>query len=110
MVAHPKHPLGSPHTTMTRTVVGKVNPLNFYGIRKLQVPPPHFEYLSIEMRRYNLEKTIIKWIERNLKGRFYVGIVYELDKHNKQNTVIKIGFEEPKELSFFTLSCPYLKY
>jgi predicted secreted protein len=95
---------------MTKTIPQKINPLNFYGIRKLQVPPPHFEYLTIEMSRYNLEQTIIKWIEQNLKGRFYVGAIYELDKNNKQSKVIKIGFEEPKELSFFTLSCPYLKY
>lgn len=95
---------------MTKTTVRKINPLNFYGIRKLQVPPPHFECLSIEMNRYNLEQTIVKWIEQNLKGRFYVGAVYELDKNNKQSKVIKIGFEDPKELSLFTLSCPYLKY
>jgi hypothetical protein len=88
----------------------KVNPLNFYGIRQLKVPPPHFEYITIEMRRYNLEQTIVRWIEKNLKGRFYVGQIYELDKNNKEIKVIKIGFEDPKELSLFTLGCPYLKY
>lgn len=74
------------------------------------MPPPHFEYVTIEMRRYNLEQTIVKWIENNLKNRFYVGTIHELDKNNKQAKVIKIGFEDPKELSLFTLSCPYLKY
>jgi len=95
---------------MIKHSVEKINPLNFYGIRKLEVPPPHFEYVTIEMRRYNLEQTIVRWIEKNLRGRFYVGAIYELDKNNKQQKVIKIGFEEPKELSVFTLGCPYLKY
>lgn len=95
---------------MLRNRPNKINPLNFYGIRQLKVPPPHFEYITIEMRKYNLEQTIVKWIEKNLKGRFYVGAMYELDKNNKQVKVIKIGFEDPKELSIFTLSCPYLKY
>ena len=95
---------------MLRNRLEKINPLNFYGIRQLEIPPPHFEYTTIEMRRYNLEQTIVKWIEKNLKGRFYVGSIHELDKNNKQVKVIKIGFEDPKELSIFTLSCPYLKY
>lgn len=95
---------------MLRNRLEKINPLNFYGIRQLEVPPPHFEYTTIEMRRYNLEQTMVKWIEKNLKGRFYVGTMYELDKNNKQVKVIKIGFEDPKELSVFTLGCPYLKY
>lgn len=88
----------------------KINPLDFYGIRQLKVPPPHFEYVTIEMRRYNLEQTIVKWIETNLKGRFYVGSIHELDRNNKHSRVIKIGFEDPKESSIFTLGCPYLKY
>lgn len=95
---------------MLRNRSEKINPLNFYGIRQLKAPPPHFEYTTIEMRTYNLEQTIVKWVEKNLRGRFYVGVMYELDKNNKQVKVIKIGFENPKELSVFTLSCPYLKY
>jgi len=87
----------------------KVNALNFYGIRRMKVPPPHFEYISIAMRGYNLEHSILKWVERNTNGRFYVGSMYELDKNNKETKIIKIGFENPKELSLFTLGCPYLK-
>jgi len=95
---------------MLKNRPAKINPLNFYGIRQLKVPPPHFEYVTVEMRRYNLEQTIVKWIEKNLKGRFYVGSIHELDKNNKQARVIKIGFEDAKEVSVFTLGCPYLKY
>ena len=86
------------------------NPLDFYEIRRLEVPSPHFECMSISLNTYNLEQTIVKWIETNLRGRFYVGSVTELDTDNQFKKMIKVGFEDPKELSFFTLACPYLKY
>jgi len=86
------------------------NPLNFYGIRQVRVPPPYFESISLELSRYNLEQTIIKWITENLKGRFYVGSITELNKSNQYVMLLKVAFEDPKELSFFTLACPHLKY
>lgn len=56
--------------------------------------------------KYNLEKSIIDWIEDKLNGRFYVGKTI-----NESNTIgLKIGFEDAKELSYFTLACPHLKY
>ena len=87
----------------------KANPLNFFQIRRLEVPPGHFEYSSIPLK-YNLEDSLSKWIEENLKGRYYVGKDLGIDKDNSLSIVIKIGFEEPKELSYFNLACPHLKY
>jgi hypothetical protein len=87
----------------------KPNKYGLFDIRKFKVPAPHFDYICIA-QRYNIEKSIEKWIQDNLKGRFYLGKSYELDKENNATTVIKIGFEEAKELSYFTLACPYLKY
>jgi len=72
------------------------------------VPPPHFEYISLPLR-YNLEDALAKWITENLKGRYYIGKSVDLID-NSIETVVKIGFEDPKELSFFTLACPLLKY
>lgn len=85
------------------------NPLNLFDIRKLKVPPAHFEYITIPMT-YNLEDALVKWIEDHLKSRFYVGRTLGIDKNNQVATLIKVGFEEPKELSYFTLACPHLKY
>jgi len=85
------------------------NPLNLFDIRKLKVPPTHFEYITIPMT-YNLEDALVKWIEDHLKSRFYVGRTLGIDKNNQVATLIKVGFEEPKELSYFTLACPHLKY
>jgi hypothetical protein len=85
------------------------NPLNFYKIRKFKVPPQHLEYITVPLT-YNLEETVSKWIQAHLKGRFYVGKTLGVDKEDKLNTVLRIGFEEHKELSYFTLACPLLKY
>lgn len=60
--------------------------------------------------RYNLENSIIKWINLHQKGRFYVGKSIGINRQNAVENVIKVGFEDPKELSYFTLACPYLKY
>lgn len=85
------------------------NPLNLFDIRRLKVPPRHFEYISIPIR-YNLLDSITKWIVDNCKGRFYVGKTVDVDGSNTVSQMLKIGFEDPKEMSYFTLACPHLKY
>lgn len=86
------------------------NYLNFFEIRRAKVPPPWFDYINIPLR-YNMEQTLTKWIEENLKGRFYIGRSTQLSPEtNSPESVCKIGFENQKELSYFTLACPYLKY
>jgi hypothetical protein len=85
------------------------NALNLFDLRQLKVPPAHFEYISIPMR-YNLQDSMTRWITDNLKGRFYIGKTVEVDSSNQLATLLQVGFEEPKELSYFTLACPYLKY
>lgn len=86
------------------------NPLNFFEVRQVKILPPHFEHINVVMRLYNLEETIVKWIADNLKGRFYVGQTTTLDSQKQYQKVIQVGFEEPKELSYFSLACPHLKY
>lgn len=92
--------------------MGKIkdpNPLNFFEIRQLKVPPGHFEYILLP-QRYNLQDSITKWINEHLRGRFYVGKAVDLDGNNSISSMLKVGFEEPKEMSYFTLACPHLKY
>jgi hypothetical protein len=96
--------------TKKRLNILEPNPLNFYGIRQCLIPPPHFEYIVIDQQIYNLEQTIVRWITDNLKGRFYVDNVTILDASNQFQKGVKIGFENSKELSYFTLACPHLKY
>ena len=85
------------------------NPLNFFELRKLKVPPGHFEYITLPMK-YNLEDALIRWIEEHLKGRYYVGKTLSTDSSKQITTYLKVGFEDPKEISYFTLACPHLKY
>lgn len=85
------------------------NPLSFFGIRKLKVPPGHFEYIVLPMH-YNLEDALVRWIDDHLKGRYYIGKTISVDSSKLVTNAIKIGFEDPKELSYFTLACPHLKY
>mgnify|MGYP000008666977 CR=1 FL=1 len=87
-------------------MIKEPNPLNVYNLRTLKVPPPHFEYCLVPMT-YNLADAMTNWVKENLKGRYYIGS--SIDKENL-SSVLKIGFEEPKELSYFMLACPLLKY
>jgi hypothetical protein len=85
------------------------NPLNVFEVRRSTFASPHFEYVHIPMK-YNLEDSINKWIEKNLKNRYYVGKNVVLDSDNKITRVVTIGFEETKDMSYFMLACPFLKY
>lgn len=90
----------------------KINPLDFFNLRRVEFCPAHFETIDLAMS-YNLEKSIEVWISSNLKGRFYIGPHVTIKKDavtSKVTRVLRIGFEEKKELSFFTLACPLLKY
>lgn len=86
------------------------NPLNFFEARQSKVPPAYFEYISVE-GTYNMEGALVKWISQNLKGRFYVGRTVEVSsKTNRIESTIRVGFEDGKELAYFMLACPLLKY
>jgi hypothetical protein len=86
------------------------NLLNFFEARRSKVPVPHFEFISIP-HTYNIEDSLNKWIQQHLKGRYFIGKWVEISlKTDHIETVIKIGFEDGKELAYFMLACPLLKY
>jgi hypothetical protein len=87
----------------------KTNALNFFNVREVRHNAPHFETVNLETT-YNFEESIKGWIERNLKGRYYIGKTMILDSGNQYQNRVQIGFESPKELSYFMLACPHLKY
>lgn len=89
--------------------VKEPNPLNFYRLRKFKVPPEHFEFISVKLS-YNLEQALETWIKDHLKGRYYIGKSGGLDGDGNFCKNLKIGFEDPKEMSYFVLACPHLKY
>ena len=87
----------------------KINPLAVFNARRVKFAPPHFEYINVQLT-YNLEDSIVKWINQNLKNRFFVGTTVTLNSENKIQQVLTVGFEENKDLSYFALACPHLKY
>jgi len=85
------------------------NPLNVFELRRITLRPVHFEYVNVPMK-YNLEDSLAKWIVSNLKHRFYIGKNVSLDDNNKLIQVVTVGFEETRDMSYFMLACPHLKY
>lgn len=67
------------------------------------------EYLDISPN-YNLEKALVNWITSNCKSRFYIGKAINNPTGQSAESKIRIGFEDSKELSYFALACPLLKY
>ena len=85
------------------------NPLDVLDLRRVDFCPPHFITVDVP-RRYNIDRAICDWIEDNLSGRYYFGPAIGLDDMRNLTQTIRIGFEQPKESSFFMLACPHLKY
>lgn len=85
----------------------RINPLDIFEVRRVDFCPPYFE-TTIFPLRYNVKEAISEWIEDNLSGRYYVGKT--ITSHKTMNSNVKIGFENTKELSYFLLACPHLKY
>lgn len=85
---------------------GSINPLNILGQRKLSYSPPHF--VSINLAETALAEKFDHWIYSNLNSRYCVRTKLILDRNRKTMSVCEVSFEEPKELSMFTLACPYL--
>jgi hypothetical protein len=85
---------------------GKPNPLNYFGLRRVEFACPHFKYTSLEKFNPSLTKELDYWVKHNLNGRYYIGQDLALDHTNTIVYITKIGFEIEKELSFFKIACP----
>jgi hypothetical protein len=84
-----------------------LKPLSVIKKRKIKTMPPHFS--KIEIIEYDLiDSKLESWIVSKLNGRYSI----TREPHIKDNTLKSsffIGFEEPQELTFFTLGCPYYR-
>ncbi|MBR19669.1 MAG: hypothetical protein CMA64_05940 [Euryarchaeota archaeon] len=87
----------------------KFSPQEFFGIRRLKYQPSHLATIDLNST-YNIEQALDKWINKNLKKRYFLGKSVGLTKENKLDQIVRVGFEDPKELSYFVLACPLLKY
>lgn len=80
---------------------GEINPLNVFGLRKLEHCPPHFDRVVFDIKV--TEKKISDWVFENLDGRFWLGDVY-VDKSAESPAMSKcVAFEHKSEASYFAL-------
>ena len=87
----------------------QINPLNYFNCRQFTKKPRGLEYLKLNFNWNDNQELLEKWILENLKGRFYIGKHLDVDVNGKISNQILVGFENPKELSIFNLSCPFIK-
>lgn len=85
---------------------GEVNPLNVFGLRRLDHCPPHFECVRFDP--YVQEKHVSDWVYANLVGRFYVGFVDQSQDNKLVNRQMIVAFELPSEASYFSLFLPQI--
>lgn len=84
-----------------------INPLNIFGVRKVHYNPPHFAKVKISDFELH-DKKIEQWIEKKLQSRYFISkLPTIIDNSLRSQTYI--GFEDHSELSYFLLSCPYLR-
>lgn len=85
---------------------GEVNPLNVFGLRRLEHCPPHFEQVLFDS--HVAEVSIANWIYENLEGRFYVGYRDVERDSSAFHRQVMVGFELAGEASFFSLLLPQI--
>lgn len=84
----------------------EVNPLSVLNLRKLSFVPKHFSKVSVNIRVD--QKMLDHWINYNLSGRYAIVKSLSLDEKQALVETLEIGFEDPKEITMFTLGCPYI--
>lgn len=88
-----------------------VNPLNLVGGRCLTHLPPFLQpCFTVTNKRFSFsykQLEIQRWIEANLKGRYWIG-EYKTLEDNTIRINHGVAFEIPSEGTIFLLKCPFL--
>lgn len=85
-----------------------INPLDVLKKREVNFKPPHYTEYKLNDSDFYTEK-IRDWIIGKLKGRFYLKRSPGMSKDDKLKVVTILGFEDPKEMTYFMLACPYIR-
>lgn len=80
---------------------GEINPLNVFGLRRVDHCPPHFEQVHFNI--LTNDKKITDWISENLEGRFWFGDLYMYGDDSIVSLGKCAGFEIHSEASYFSL-------
>lgn len=85
-----------------------LNPLNVIKKRKLSSLPPHFS--KVQVNDYDLfDDCLENWIVNRLQGRYSIVRIPFIDDNNSLKLSSFVGFEDHKEITYFTLACPYFR-
>jgi hypothetical protein len=89
----------------------ELNPLDVLGIRKIGFLPLHFS--TIRARDIGLNTVFLdeieNWITDRLSGRYCIVNTPMIGHNDVLEDVTVLGFEEPKEITYFLLSCPFIR-
>ena len=86
---------------------GTVNPLGVLGMRRLDFIPKHFSTLTLKNASVDI-RLLDQWIVFNLNSRYAIKTTFALDDNKKLVEAREVGMEDPKELTIFSLGCPYI--
>lgn len=88
---------------------GKVNPLGILNLRRLSFIPDHFQRVSLKTDIAPVDlKLLAQWIDFNLSSRYAIERTKDINSLGKVVSAIEVGMEDPKEITLFSLGCPYL--
>lgn len=84
-----------------------LNPLDVLKQRKLTTIPPHFS--KVKISDFELFEGVEDWVKLKLKGRYFLEKQPSIDQGGSLKSVMFVGFEDQKELTYFMLACPHLR-
>lgn len=86
-----------------------LNPLDILDARKLDFLPNHFAKASIVESLFSDDTDLETWIRTHSTGRYAIERYPSSDKTESLRSIMFVGFEEEKELTYFMLACPYFR-
>lgn len=85
-----------------------LNPLNIIKKRKLDYLPPNF--IRVQINDFDLyDDHLENWITHKLNGRYAISKIPFVDENKTLKLANFVGFEDHKEITYFTLACPYFR-
>ena len=78
-------------------------------MRRLDFIPKHFGTIVLKIPPTNI-KMLDQWISHNLNSRYAIKTTFALDENKKLVEAKIVGMEDPKELTMFSLGCPYIHH
>jgi hypothetical protein len=85
-----------------------LNPIDVLKQREIKILPPHFVKTKVDDTDF-FGGELFSWITTKLKGRYCFLRSPGVDSSGNLKSSMYVGFEDPKELTYFMLACPYLR-